>query len=192
MVKKFKVRLEGVRPLLMSNGRLTDPMDPFSVEIAKFDKLHHSKKTVEGAKATDLLRWLGQTYANEEGKLILPRENMLGCLVKAARVHKLGTKAASGLWVVDDSILKFESNDETIEELKTNPKYTLRVRCKRGVMLTRPMIPDWSAEFEIHVDTRVIGTDEAMTVFETAGAIGIGAWSARFGKFDLGVEEIVS
>lgn len=183
MEHTIKVKLEGKRPLLMSNGRLVDPQDPITKEIAKLDGLTKARKTDKTIAEADELRWLGSVYANEDEQVVLPAENFEGALRDGARLRKLGKKVQSGVYVHEDAKLKFDDDSKKVKDLVKMPGYTHRKRCDRGVMVTRPIFPKWQAEFTLTYEDNVISKDEVEEALTLAGFTGIGSWKERFGKF---------
>lgn len=192
MQHKMKVKLTGTQPLLMANGQLVDPLNEWTKLISQADTAMKGRnnKTETRIKEADRLRWLGHVY-QEEGYPVLPVDNFLGCLIKAGRHHKLGTKIAAGVYVMSASRLDFggKGAGKTVEEIVDMPEYTHRKATRRGVIAHRPFFQTWSCEYEVAVDDRIIDKDDFLTVLDTAGATGIGAWPARFGKFDTEIVE---
>lgn len=184
MQKKIRLKITGTQPLLMSNGQLVDPLNEWTKLIAIADKDTKKRKTEEAVRSADRLRWLGQVY-HEDGNPILPIDNLLACLLKAARMHRLGKKVEAGVYVESGSLLEFNGpgQGKTVEELADMPEYAHRKRTKRGVIAHRPCFNKWASEYEVMYDTSIIDDDEFELVLNTAGSVGIGAWPARFGKF---------
>jgi hypothetical protein len=185
MLNTIKVKLTGTSPLLMSNGRLVDPRDEYTKQIAALDGLSKSRRTEKTLEEADRLRWLGSVYSNEEGLVVLPAVNFEACLKLAGRIHKLGTKVQTGVYVEEDSLL--DGVDKPVSELVDDPKYTHRINTKRGVMAHRPIFPTWGAEFTIHYDDMIISREDMDLVLLTAGRTGVGSWAKRFGKFSVEV-----
>lgn len=191
MQHSLKIKLTGTQPLLMSNGQIVDPLNEWTKLISQADTAMKGRnKTEARIIEADKLRWLGGVY-QRDGYPYLPVDNFLGCLIKAGRLHKLGKKVESGVYVRDCSLLEFGGRGagKKVEELVEMPEYAHRKATKRGVIAHRPFFENWSCEYELIYDDRIIDTDDFMTVLDTAGAIGIGAWSARFGKFETEIIE---
>jgi hypothetical protein len=184
-LQTINVKLTGTAPLLMSNGRLVDPRDEYTKQIAVLDGLPKARRTEKTLEEADRLRWLGSVYADEEGYAVLPATNFEACLKFAGRIHKLGTKVQAGVYVEDDS--RLDGVDRPISEIVDDPAYTHRINTKRGVMAHRPIFPNWGAEFTIHFDDMIISKDDVDLVLQTAGRTGVGSWAKRFGKFSVEV-----
>lgn len=178
-----KVKITGVTPLLMSNGRLVDPRDEYTKQISALDKIPAARRTEKTMEEADNLRWLASVYTDTEGFVVLPAVNFEACLKFAGRIHKLGTKVQTGVYVEDDS--RLEGVDRPASELVSDPKHVHRINTKRGVMAHRPIFPKWGAEFTIHYDDMIISRDDMQLVLETAGRTGVGSWAKRFGKFKV-------
>lgn len=173
----------------MSNGQTVDPQNEFTQAFGKIDAMHHSKRTPALLKEADTYRWLGGVYADEQGHVVLPADNYTGSLIKAAKVHRLGPKAKSGIMVIDDARLDFKDSDKKVEELEKDPTYTSRIPTSRGVIAHRPIFADWSAEFTVEFEDEVISPAEFQAVLDTAGFTGVGAWASRYGKFTTEVKK---
>lgn len=189
MKHDVKIKLTGTQPLLMSNGQVVDELNPWKKKIDAATVRAKKAKTDKAIIEADRLRWLGAVYADKDGYPVLPIDNFLACLTKAARLFRLGQKVAAGVYVMDGSRLRFNGSGEgqTVEQLADNPDYQHRKRTKRGVIAHRPIFQSWSAEFDVMFDDEIIDREDFDMILETAGKVGIGAWTARFGKFDAEV-----
>lgn len=184
-LQTMEVTIEGTRPLLMGNGRVVDPLDPYTQAIKVIDSIPSARRTDENKIEADKLRWIAATYTDENGYLILPADNFQACLQDAGKMFKLGKKVASGVAVIEDSPLI--GVKKKAEELVNDPEYTLRKPVRRNggtaVISVRPRFKKWGARFTVQFDDSIIGKDEMKLVLDAAGLVGIGSWKQRFGKF---------
>lgn len=203
-MKSMKVELTGTSPLIQHNIRLADPLDPITREIKKF--------TAKGSKMTDderfiirKLEWFGGLYMNTEKEVIddgaievesgarvmMPSENLESMIVDAAKKSRKGPKAKAGVLVDNDVALAY-AGPRDINKLYDAGAHAfvraVRVQSARTIR-TRPYFRQWSLEFEVTFDERLLSGSELQEWIETAGRIvGLGDWRPKYGRFEVSVD----
>ncbi|MCK8787632.1 hypothetical protein M0638_25015 [Roseomonas sp. NAR14] len=176
-------KITGVAPLLMHNGQLADPLNPFSQSIAEVTK----KRKKTDADHVEMARreFFGGLYISG-GAPCIPAEMIEAALIKGAMKEKRGPAAKAGLLVEQNAILEYDGPREP-KALWQDERFRLRVAVKVGqakVMRTRPRFDGWHAAVEVKFLPSLLNRKEVGDFLATAGEqIGIGDWRPRFGRF---------
>lgn len=199
MFKDYKVKIQGLAPLLMHNGRLNDKRDPFAIEISRCVKL--GKKAEEWALKSEDVEWCGGLYHTgtaeicdgvvtfaADARVIVPADNLWACIVEGATVCKMGTAMKAALILDDDALLVYDGPRD-LNALAQTPAFKSRKRVKvgqSGVMRTRPIFRAWSCTFVASIETEQIDPDTLRAALTDAGGRkGLGDWTPRYGRFEV-------
>ena len=176
-MKKYKVVIEGVSPLLMNRpsamiGDISKDKKPFTNE----------------ADNEAILK----IYQNDKEELYQPSTHIYGALIEAGKHKKVvGKGKATYSKVVGYAIeinpfeIKHQKQKwETFSILAVNPN------TKGRNLLHRPMLKEWKLEFECVFDETEIAPSIMKELFDIAGKVaGIGDWRPQkkgpYGKFQV-------
>jgi hypothetical protein len=187
-MKHMKVKITGVSPLLMHNGRLADPLN----EATKKLKALTSKKQKVDAdhEAIARVEWEGGLYYDEEIGPYIPAENIDGAIKAAAKLQKLGKHFGQAVMVVEDRTpLKYKGPRDLDGLFKAGFKDTRSVRNQMArVMRCRPRFDGWSCEFTLAYDEEIVNEESIRRAVIASGKrSGLGDWrpekGGRYGKF---------
>ncbi len=89
------LKLTGVRPMLQHNGRLANPLDPFTKAVAAISKKRG--KTEKDIADLAQIEARGGLYETEDGLVGLPAHNVRQCVQVAAKAFKLGRQVDQAL-----------------------------------------------------------------------------------------------
>lgn len=184
-MQQTEITIRGVTPLIMHNGRLSDPLNDNTQALARLTSKRN--KTLDDHKAVSKCEWTGSLYVDEHEHPCLPGEVIEAALVEGAKKYKLGKAAKGGLIVAGDFPLKYDG-PKNIDKLWADGGYLKRASVKVGpsrVIRSRPIFPKWAVTFVVEWDPMVI-KDET-TIFEiadAAGQSGIGDWRPKYGRFN--------
>ena len=131
-METIRFRLEGIVPLLMHNARLADPLDSASKALAAVTGKR--KKTDSDIEKIAELEFKGSLYTNGNGEPIIPGRLIYGCLAGrggAARKHKEGPLAKSGLFVDGNFLLEYDGPKDE-DELWEDQRFRSRVNVRIG------------------------------------------------------------
>lgn len=188
---KAEVHVKGITPLLIHNGRMANPLDLFSKKMKTVTSKR--KKTEEDIQEILRIQWEGSLYWDDKVGLHMPVENVMACIFKACKKHKLG-QSVSG-FVFDEAIgfPILTKNHDSLDGLKADPsnKFVKTVTVQRAKTLScRPMFETWELKFDFFVDESIVTIDEVKTIISTMSQrIGLGVWTpshpkpGNFGKF---------
>lgn len=202
MFKSLEFKVKGVAPLIMSNMRMVDPLDPFTKEL--FALTHNAnKKTDEGLASIGRVEWSGNLHHTDtpngaavvengtvvwdsEVRVIITADMIKASIVRGGTQDKLGTKIKGAVLVMEHAPLVY-NGPKDVNELMNDRRHILRSPCiqnRKAVIRTRPIFRDWSATFKLEFDTESINEEQVKRAVSTAGRLaGIGAWRPTHGRF---------
>lgn len=187
-LESISLRLTGVRPLLMHNGALADPLDQQAIDLASFTGKR--AKTRADYEMIAELEWFGSLWLHE-AQPCLPEHVLESVFVDGARHKRKGRAATAGLEVAAPAVLAYDGPRDLMSLWK-DPDFRKRagVRIRDAkTMRTRPRFATWSADFTATYLPSLLDRDEVVAFFRISGAlVGVGDWRPKFGKFT--VEEI--
>jgi hypothetical protein len=186
MFEQLNVSIVGIAPLLMHNGRLCDPMNPFTKALKSLTGKR--KKTDEDQIAIAMAEWRGGLYTDAENRVVIPGENLESMFVDGAKKSKRGTQAKSGIFC-DGSWPLIYDGPKDVDKLAADPKF----RDTRGVgvqqsrvMRTRPIFRNWKLDFVMSYDPAQFNQSDISEILTTAGAnVGLCDYTPKFGRFML-------
>jgi hypothetical protein len=212
-MQKFKIKVIGDTALLMHNGRLANPMDPATKEVADAHKAYQKNKTEENFYALARAEFLGSLYYLEQGDTVIgpvwPSDNLFTSLKKAGAKVKRGRStlknpvAAAIMWDTTDNPLAYAGfgpgrPPRSAEELWKNENYRFQKAARVGaakVQRTRPIFKQWQFEVAGTLDTEILDFGDLETVIKIAGQlIGLGDWrpekGGSYGRFHAEVANL--
>ena len=187
MLNTIKVRVIGLRPLLMHADKFANPLDPLTK--AHKELTGKRKKTDEDHEAIARSEWLGGMYIDEVGPY-LPGVNLESCLVAGGKLSKLGTQLKRSVEVLDDRCALEYDGPRTLTGLWDSGFYdarSVKVTTSR-ITRYRPLFRKWSLVCEIMFDQETIDRSQVIKCLEDAGQYcGIGDYRPKFGRFAVEV-----
>jgi hypothetical protein len=189
-MKKFRVRLDGVSPIIFHNGQLANPNNYYVEQIKAITK-KKVKSQMELVRLADL-EWVGSLYLNAQKQIDLPGHVIEGALINAAKKLKSTAKFKSAVYLSKAASFSYKG-PTALEELQANPDFRLEVMVViqgRRILRTRPIFKEWSAEAEICFLEGQISKTDVLEALTLAGLqVGLGDWRPKYGRFtvmDLG------
>lgn len=189
---QLTVRITGERKLIQHNGRLANPIDPYSRAL----KEHTSKrkKTDEDHVTIMQLEARAGCYETEDGMLGVPNVAVWRSIAEAATVFKRGKDIKKAV-MHEDAITPLEIDGRSVacDEWLTDPNHidyrAVRVGMAR-VMRSRPVIPaGWSSVHTFEVFDDVIDLRDLVPILERAGRlVGIMEMRPTCGTFRVDIE----
>lgn len=184
-----KVKLVGLRPLLMHSPRSVDWLDPLTKQLDLAVREHKKSKTEHTEIAKSKAEFAVGMYYDEELGPYIPVEVIHACLVEAAKNVSKGKHVERGVLIESEDEVGFPLSYEgprDIDELFAQGFYDRRrvVVQQNSIMRTRPKFDDWGIEdVEISYNSKIIGDDMMQTILDLAGMTGLCDYRQRFGKF---------
>lgn len=185
--------IEGFRPLLMHNGQLADPLNPWAKELAALTR--KKGKTDLDHEAIARAEWNGGLYYDDTAqKVTIPGDMLDAVLKEGAKKKRRGKDMASGVEVAGmEYPLAYDGPNSRgdLWAASTSTGHPI-YRDRRGarvnqarVVRTRPKFPEWRLDFQIRVHTfSSLSFDDVKAALEDAGLqCGMGDFRGRYGLF---------
>lgn len=184
---RFQWRSRPGSPLLMHNVRLANPLDPVVRAIKKLTA-KKTKKTDDDIEEIARLEFVGGLYYDDDVGPYLPAQNVIKCLVEAARMLRLGKQIERGVIAGDARFTLAYHGPRTPEEMweKRGEFADTRAVGNKNVTVqrTRPRFNTWSADVELLVDTTVVDVEQVIHIADLAGQrVGICERYGGWGRF---------
>jgi hypothetical protein len=186
---ELTIEVTGVTSLMMHNGQLADPLNPFVREISKFTSKRN--KTEEDHETIARLEHRAGLYFDPDVGPFIPGECFFATLLKAGKKYKKGPKVSGGVLVLTAVNPIAYNGPRTTEGLWEDKQFVSREGVKvqtSRVMRTRPIFREWSTSFDVLIDETVWDLDEFLEVVTTAGTlVGLLEKRPRLGRFSYRV-----
>ena len=182
------VEITGDRPLLMHNGQMADPLNPWTKALKKVTSKR--QKTDEDHIEIMRIEFMGGLYFDKKIGVYIPGINIEGCIWEGGKIKKRGTQIRQGMTCIEDRVALRYPGPRTAEALWDLDEY----RDVRGVkiggtsttMRCRPMFREWSLAFTLGYYNDVIDPDGIRQALDDAGRrMGLGDYNQRFGRFSV-------
>ena len=191
----YSVTISGIRPLILHNGRLSDPMDPAVTRLKGLAK--KQDKGDEDQEAVSRAEWEGGLYWDAKLGPYVPVDNLQALVEAGAKKRKLGTvfKSMVGIDFPDgaDGVAIEYKGPRDIEGLWAAGgdartfvfRKTARVKSSR-IIRTRARFHDWRVKFRVEVLQNAVTGEQLKQAIRDAGVlVGLGDWRPRYGRFEV-------
>lgn len=184
-MQRFKVRIEGVRPLIMNRFH----------EAAQQSATSGTRATAIGDKGTPREQAELKLYTDGDGNPMIPVPNLFRAIIDAGKFHKAGkSKVTTQKSSIIPACVEVNSDDGVTIRLLHKEAWAVDTRPVRipstgGRILThRPMFDDWALEFELELDQTMMSAKTLRDIVDDAGKkIGLGDFrpdcKGPYGKF---------
>lgn len=187
MYEAITFLIRGLSPLMMHNGRLANPYDPIVRQIKEITGKRSGKTEADVIRLMDL-EFEGGLYLNDDGRVVVPGENIEGMIVGGGVKNERMKKSSYQAGVIcDDAWPLIYDGPKSLDGLRADHKF----RDVRGVvvdnkrvMRCRPIFRSWSLEFTVHYMPETLNPSQVYRAVETAGRIvGLCEYTPKFGRF---------
>lgn len=186
----YEVTIQGIRPLIMHNGRLADPLDEHKKRLAV--ATNQKKKGDADHIRVARTEFEGGLYFDETLGPYLPPDNLQAVIERGAMRRKLGPIFKAHVSV--DPPLEAPGfrldykGPRDVEGLWQDRAFVLMkgVRVQRNrVIRCRARFPTgWRCAFRVEVMADGVTKEQLQQAIEDAGLYtGIGDWRPRYGRF---------
>jgi hypothetical protein len=184
------LKLTGTRPLIMHNGRLSNPLDEYTQAVAAISKKRN--KTLEDYRELAQLEMRGGMYETPGGMLGFPAENVWKSIREGATAYKLGRDVDRALrFDPDICLLHTPEGPVSCEEYMQRREalyYVPVVISGRRTMRARPKVASgWTAEVGFRLDESVLPLSRLRPCLARAGEyVGVGERRPAYGRYTVG------
>lgn len=187
--ESIHLKITGTKRLIMHCGRLADPLDPITKDLARLTSKR--LKTEADHEEISRVEWFGGLWLHN-GKPCIPAEALMATFVEAARSRKRGPQAEAGLVVEQHAALHYAGSTD-MDELWKDEEFRLRVGVSvhgSRTMRTRPVFADWSTEFTAFFLPTLLNRDEVYETYVIGGFLkGLGDWRPQNGTYAVEIFE---
>ena len=188
------VQLVGAKPLLLHNGRLANPLDPYTRDLAAISKKRN--KTDDDRLNMMAIEARAGCYETTDGLLAFPTANVWRSIYDAAKAYKLGVAVKRSLHFDDvneplyvDGATVDIDQDRWLQYPDTIDYRPVKVGMVK-TMRARPLVPNgWVTTHRFGLNEKEVDVDSLVPVLQRAGeTIGVGDWRPVYGTFEAKVE----
>lgn len=187
-LKTIAFKLTGLSPLLLHNGRLANPLDPYTKAIREVSSIR--KKSDDDIVELSRREFLGSLYLDGDGFPCVTDSMVEAALVGGAKQNKLGKKFKSAVFTDGDFRIDYSGRRKG-EDLWNDKRFVDVRGVKVGmarVMRTRPIFREWSINVPVQFNVEVVNEADVVQAMRFAGSmIGVGDYRPKFGRFDAEV-----
>lgn len=196
------LRITGTTPLLMHNARLSDPLDPYTRELAVATSAKKGKGnwTEDREMEVARLEWTGGLYYDPELGPYMPGTNLARSLAQAARITREGKNIERGLVILDVACPLDYDGPRDLDGLWKQEEFRSRMPVKVGmqqVVRTRPRFHQWSFTADALLDTEILEFEALRRIADAAGRLaGLGDYrpsaphGGPYGRYEARVSTI--
>ena len=184
----MKVKWTGIRPLVMHNGLLADPTNPYVRRIKEITAKGSKKLTEADYEERDALEWEGGLYWDDVEGPVVPSDNIERCIQLGAQKSRIGKDVQAAVFCTLPSIRVDYNGPRDKAKMIGRPEFELRKGVavqKARIIRVRPMIPTgWILKVELEYDDTIVNPKSLLKAMTDAGAlVGLGDWRPKFGRF---------
>jgi len=188
---KLNLQLTGIQPMIQHNGRLANPLDPWTRQLKTLTSKR--RKTDEDLVAIMRTEARGSCYETDDGLLGFPTANVWRCIYDAAKAFKRGEDIKRGFHYepVTPPLLVWGGQIIGVDEWLEDPTHIdyrpMRVNSSK-TMRARAIVPGWSCVHYFEVLEDVIDPRDLVPILERAGRlVGLGDSRPTYGTFSAEV-----
>lgn len=187
-MKTLTTTWTGIRPLIMHNGLLADPTNPYTRRIKEICAKGSKKLTEHDYEERDRLEWEGGLYWSDGVGPVIPSDNIEMTIQHGARKSRIGKDVAAAVFCSETEVAIDYEGPKSKDKMFADPRFTIRKGVKvttSRIIRVRPMIPTgWKLNFTVEFDDSIINEKALLKAMQDAGAlVGLGDWRPKFGRF---------
>lgn len=186
--KTLSVKIKGVSPIILHNGKLADPTYSYTKALKSLTTQFKRNKTDEFYIQHAALEWRGSLYLNAKDQIIVPTDLLLACLIKAGKRQRQGDLVKVGCFVENDAVLEYSGPKELdkLYEVDAFRDVRMVVVNKARVSRCRPRFDDWGLSFTMTYDSEQLKQSEIEGLLNAAGRYcGLGDNRPMYGRFEV-------
>lgn len=186
LMEVLAVHIVGEMPLIVHNGQLADPLNPFTKALKVATGVR--KKTDADHAEVARLEFMGSLYIGGDPPVpVIPGYFVEGALKGAAAKHKLKKDVAGGVYCMGDFPLIYPGPKDPDEMWKDGRfRFTRRVKLGRvAIMRTRAIFMPWEVKIEVSFYKDLIDRENVVKVLNTCQSTGFGEWCPKYGRFRI-------
>ena len=191
---EFKVKIKGIRPIIMHNGDGLNPRSAANIEKAKINSKPKRNVTEPDKARLAELECLTSLWLDGDDKPTIPQSAIRRCLETAATKLRQSPQVKEGLRVMQ-TFFQYDTGryGESLDELVKSTQFTTGVvlpgRRSRIERTRAKFDTPWECAFTLDVDEELVDQEQLDRWLDIAGRrIGLGNWrpekSGDYGRFE--------
>ena len=181
---KCYVEVEGETPLIIHNGRTSNPLDDYAKKMKVLTSKR--KKTDEDYEKLMDIQWHASLYWNDQIGLYMPVENIQAALHKDCKKHKMGNHVSGFVFGEKLGFPILVDGHDDLKKLESIKEYRFvkAVTIQRAKTLScRAKFDKWALNFNFEVDQSILTSDDVSMILNTmSNRIGLGVWTPSHPK----------
>lgn len=192
-MQTLKTTWTGIRPMLMHNGLLADPTNPYARRIKDICRKGSKKLTDADYEERDRVEWEGSLYWDDTDGLVVTSDAIERCIQLGAQKSRIGKDVQAAVFCTTPHVdLEYQGPKSKAELYKFGLEHPNTFILRKGVAVQknrviriRPMIPTgWRLQIELEYDETILNRKSLEKAIVDSGAlIGLGDWRPKFGRF---------
>jgi len=191
-MKTIKFSVTGITPLMMHNGQMANPFNPFAKELKRLTGSKRSKdKTDDDLLKLSEIEFKGGLYLDND-KPCIPGDIWEAAIISGAKNFRKGTTATNGIRILDNSELIYDG-PKNIDDLWNDGRFVDRRlvaigtgKSKSKILRTRPIFSQWKCVVEIMYDETLFNKNDIIEIVKKTGELGVlMEYKGRYGKFNI-------
>ena len=186
MLRKLRITIDGLAPIILNNNTLADPAHEWAIERQAITDKKKKKTEADYVRLAEI-DWYGSMYS-DNGKVVIPGDNIEKMLHEGGMKVRKGPQFLAGVTSPGNWPLIYDG-PKNIDKLYEDDRFRFRTLCKINkvpVIKVRPRFASWSLVFEVHFWDDVLSEKDVTTSVETAGRIvGLCDWRPKHGRFEV-------
>ena len=195
-MKKLKIKMNGLSPILMNNPQGVNPLNPLVLKKKALTGLPTKQRdTEENLIACSDLDWEIGVYWDGNIGLYVPNECLIGTLVDGAKMGRNGATIKKACHVCDSivplDIGEVQNYDKMLHDMRFRDVRSVVIKRAR-VKKTRPRFNTWRCEFTLLYDEALVDVPMIATAYENAGKY-CGIFDNRkngYGRYTTSITEL--
>lgn len=195
-LRTVQARIDGIRPLLMQNGDVVNPLHPLMVAKKAITSKRGKRLTDDDLHKIALLSFEAALWLGKDGLPCIPAEAIDGVIRDGGRFNHKGKGIEKFVRCLDDAKLNYRGMQGVasvadllarFDEFKFQKRTVNAGVQKTSIWSTRPRFFDWSIDFTLQVTLGgEVDLADVQTALEIGGrTIGLGSWHRRYGLFNV-------
>lgn len=178
LFKQINVKIKGLTPLILCNGRTANPLDPYAKKMKEINSIR--KKQERHYQELSDIEWEAYLYWDDELGVYMPSQNLFAMLIKGSKKLKLGPFITAAMVNTPIGCPIITKNGKNLVALQASPENRFQnlVTINRAkIVKTRPIFKNWEMEIPLELDDSMLSVEQLKQIFTLCGKmIGMGDW----------------
>lgn len=182
---ELHLHVEGIRPMLQHNGRLANPLDPYTRRLKAISGKRG--KTDQDLADMAAIESRGSCWETSDGLMGVPVAAVWRSIYDGAKAFKLGADVKRALLPTDE-VVPLTINGKTVSAdehaIESMDYRSVKVGTSRTMRARVIVRPPWSFDVSMELLDEILNPHMLAPVFVRSGAVvGLGDWRPTYGTY---------